>query len=81
MLDEKFQRNTSKFAIFYIYENLKWLFRFSFLTTLYFSIMNALVYVDIDHGMAFIREKNKVAQNEKRKKQLWVFAYIKYGKF
>ena len=33
--------------------------------------------------MAFIRGKNKVARNEKWKKQLWVFVYnyIKYGKF
>ena len=29
--------------------------------------------------MAFIKEKNKVAQKEKRKKQLLVFVYIKYG--
>ena len=28
---------------------------------------------------AFIRGKNKVAWNEKWKKQLWVFVYIKYG--
>ena len=26
-------------------------------------------------------EEKKVARNEKRKKQLWVFVYIKYGKF
>ena len=37
--------------------------------------MNALVYVDIDQG-ALIREKHKVAQNEKRKK-LPVFSYSK----
>ena len=30
---------------------------------------------------AFIRGKNKVAKNEKQKKQLCVFVYIKYGKF
>ena len=30
---------------------------------------------------SFIREKNKVARNEKRKQQLWVFVHIKYGKF
>ena len=30
---------------------------------------------------AFIRRKNKVAWNEKWKKQLWVFVYIKYDKF
>ena len=31
--------------------------------------------------MALIREKNKLARNEKWKKQRWVFAYIKYRKF
>ena len=30
---------------------------------------------------AFIRDENKLAWNEKWKKQLWVFVYIKYGKF
>ena len=29
----------------------------------------------------FKREKNKVARNEKRKEQYWVFVCIKYGKF
>ena len=33
---------------------------------------------DIDQG---ISEKYKVAWNEKRKKQLWFFVYIRYGKF
>ena len=37
--------------------------------------MNALVY-----GQAFIRDKNKVAQNEKWKKTLG-FVFQKYGKF
>ena len=36
-----------------------------------FSLINALVYVDID-----IREKNKVAQNEKLK-NLHGFSYVK----
>ena len=45
VLDKKFQRNASKFAI-----------KFSFCATYAY-----------------------VAQNEKRKKQLWVFLYIKYG--
>ena len=40
--------------------------------------MNALVYVDIDQGAAFVRGKNKVAQNEKT---MWVFVFQKYGKF
>ena len=33
--------------------------------------MTALDYVDIDQGIH--KGKNKVAGNEKRKKQLWVF--------
>ena len=45
LLDEKFQRNASKFAIFYIYENPSSFFRFSFRATLYIYLMNALVYV------------------------------------
>ena len=31
--------------------------------------------------LTFIRQKSKVAPNEKWKKQLWVFVYIKYGEF
>ena len=46
-------------------------FHFSFRATLFFPLMNALVYVDID-----IREKNKVARNEKRK-NLHEFSYSK----
>ena len=30
---------------------------------------------------AFIREKYNVTRHEKWKKQLWVFVYMKYGKF
>ena len=48
MLDEKFQQNASNFAIFYINENPKLFFHFSFGATLFFPLMNALVYVDID---------------------------------
>ena len=64
MLDEMTQRNTSKFAIFYTYENQKLLF--SFRAILFFSLMNALVYVEIDLGIH--NEKNKVARNEKKEK-------------
>ena len=42
-------RNASKFAIFYIHENPKLLFPFR--ATLLISLMNALVYVDIDQGI------------------------------
>ena len=52
MLDEMTRRSASKFAIFYVYENPKLLFPFfSFRVTLLFSLMNALVYVDIDQGI------------------------------
>ena len=51
MLDEMFQRNASKFAIFLEYENPCSFFRFSFRATLFFPLMNALVYVDIDQGI------------------------------
>ena len=48
VLDEKLPQNTSKFAILLEYENPRRFFRFSFRATLSFSLMNALVYVDID---------------------------------
>ena len=38
------------------------------------TLVNALVYVDIDQGIHL--GKNKVVRNEKWKKQLWVFVYI-----
>ena len=52
VLDEKFQRNASKFAIFYVYENPKLPFPF-FIScyTLFFPLMNALVYVDKVQGI------------------------------
>ena len=53
-------------------------FHFSFHATLFFYLMNALVYVDIDKGIH--KGKSKVAQNEKQKK-MWIFLYIKYSKF
>ena len=75
MLDEMTQRNASKFAIFYIYENPKWLFHFSFHVILFLPLMNALVYVNklnIDQG---IREKNKVHEM-KNGKSNFGFSYI-----
>ena len=65
MLDEMFQQNASKFAIFLEYENPRSLFHFSFHAALFFPLMNALVYVNIDQGIHY--GKIKVAQ--------------KYGKF
>ena len=42
--------NASKFAIFLEYENPHSFFHFSFRATLFFPIMTALVYGDIDQG-------------------------------
>ena len=50
-LNKMFQRNASKFAIFYVSENPCTFFRFSFRANLYFYLMNALVYVDIDQSI------------------------------
>ena len=51
VLDKKFQRNASKFAIFYVYENPKLLFPFSFHEYFIFLPYECLVYVDIDLGI------------------------------
>ena len=53
VLNEMFQPNASKFAIFYVEENPHSFFRFSFRATLHFYLMNVLdlVYVDIDQGI------------------------------
>ena len=45
------QQNTSKFAIFYEYENPKLLLPLFISCNLIFTLMNALVYVDINHGI------------------------------
>ena len=50
-LNKMFQQNASKFAIFYVQENTCSFFRFSFRATVYFYLMNALVYVDIDNDI------------------------------
>ena len=70
MLDEKFQRNASNFAILLEYENLCSFFCFSFCATLFFSLTNALV--NVGHSL----EEKKVARNEKIKKLLG-FSYSK----
>ena len=68
-----FQRNASKFAIFCIYENPKLLFPF-FISCYFIFLPNECP------GLWQHRPGNSLG-NEKRKKQLWVFVYIKYGKF
>ena len=50
MLDEMTYRNASKFVIFLEYENPS-VFFFLFRATLFLSLMNALVYVNIDQGI------------------------------
>ena len=50
MLDEMTRQNASKFSIFHIYKKVN-KFAFSFRATLLFSLMNALVYLDIDRGI------------------------------
>ena len=51
MLDEMFQENES--TIFLEYENPHSFLSFSFRAILCFSLMNALVYVDIDFAGTF----------------------------
>ena len=73
MLDEKFQRNASKFTIYYIWKPKDDFSVFYFMILYIFPLWMA---------RAFIMGKNNVAQNEKRKKQLFGFSYyIKYAKF
>ena len=55
------QRNALKFAILLEYENPH--NYFSFCASLFFPLMNALVYIDIDQGIHKV--KYKVARNEK----------------
>ena len=48
MLDEMTQLNASKFGIFYIYKDPKLIIPFFILCNFIFSLMNALVYIDIN---------------------------------
>ena len=57
MLNEMFQGKASKFAILLEYKNPRSFFSFSFrATTIFLSLMNTLVYVNIDQGIH--KEKN-----------------------
>ena len=85
ILDEIAWKNASKFFIFNnVYKNPKLLFFFSFHEYYIFftlSVMNNLVYFDIDQGHKG-ENYNDLHELKKPKKQLWVFTYIiKYGKF
>ena len=80
LLSAKCSSETLQNLLYFMYKkNPRSFFRFSFRATLYFYLMNALVYVDIDQGTH--KGKSKVAQNEKRKKLRGFFLYIKYIKF
>ena len=74
MLDEMFQQNALKFAIFLEYENPCSISSLFISCYLFFPLMNALIYVNINQGIHQWK-KNKVAPNEKQKKQLQVFIY------
>ena len=77
-LDEMFQQNASKYAIFLEYENTSSFFHF----VLYYLIFECpgLCQQKPEHSLA---EKNKVTQNEKQKNLhgFSVFKFQKYGKF
>ena len=78
VLDQKFQRNASKFAIFYIYKKkTKLLFPFFISCYIIFLLMNALFYVDIDKGIHQVKTKN-IKQHEMKngKNQLLFFVYL-----
>ena len=67
VLDKKFQRKASKFVIFYTYTK----------NQCYFSPNKCPGLCQHRPGQGIsLGEKNKVAQNEKRKKQLWVSVYV-----
>ena len=79
MLDKMAWRNASKFTIFLEYENpcICSLFRFSFCATLFFPLMNVLVWHRSEHSSG---EKIKYLQNEK-KNYTCLFIFQKYSKF
>ena len=72
-LNEMFQGNTSKFAIFYVYENPHSIFFFILCNFFTFSLMNSLLYVNKDQGIH--KGKSKVAQSQKWKNILSWFSY------
>ena len=70
-------QNLPYFIFLYMYENTKLLFLLFILCYFIFSLINTIVYADIDQGIHW--GKIKVAWNEK--KQLLFFVYIRYGKW
>ena len=68
-LNENLHPNASKFAMFMFFIS----------SDFTFSLMNALVYVNIGQGIH--KGKSKVAQNEEQKKTMWVFFLHKRSKF
>ena len=71
-VNEMFQCNASKFAIFHVYENQHTFCLFIFhCVQLYFLLMIMYSCLDIHKG------KSKVASNEIRKKFILIFMYTK----
>ena len=70
VLDEKLQRNTSKFAIFLEQEIPNSFF-------FHFEIFWICYYGPAGHPVHY--NKSKVARNEKRKNNIWLFLFQKYG--
>ena len=60
-LDEMFQRNASKFAIFLGYEIPYRIFRFSFHANFFPGLMRTMSTGQWTWTRAFIKEKNKIA--------------------
>ena len=76
MLDEMTWRNASKFAIFLEYKNQHSFFSFFISCYLIFSLMNSLVYFNIDQPR--IHQREKIKQHEmKYEGELQWFSYSK----
>ena len=77
MLDEMFQRNASKFAIFLEYKNLC---RFFFFILCYF-----IFFPNECPGLCRHRPRHSlgkiIKKHQMKKKTAWVFVFQKYGKF
>ena len=79
MLDEMFQQNASKFAIFLEYENPRSFFHFPFRATLFFSPNECPGLSQHSPGHS-LGEKIKLHEM-KNIKTTWVFVFQKYAKF
>ena len=82
MLDEMFQRNASKFAIFLEYENPRNFFRFSF-HFISFHFISCYFIFSPNECPSLCRHslEEKSSTKWKSEKATWVFIFQKYGKF